>query len=238
MRKGTKAFLIILFVLATAAILVFILSRCAEPDSPAVPSPTPSAPAPAEESPITMPTPSASASISPVIPSTAPDDSQPSREENSTLNVVVDGKALTEAAKLISADFGTGIRGYGYNLYCLTDSFDYTEKDGADRYFSTQSDNCWLELRFVAGKTVDSSLPSFLDGYLNYTSIDYIGDYMLAGSLYTQSAQASDGTLTFEAYLADADGGMLTFVLCYPNSDAAMQAPRLHAMLDSFQFNY
>lgn len=237
MSKGMKVFLTVLLILALAAILVFVFSRCAKPQEPAAePSPSPSVTPAESQSPSPSPTPSPSPSPS-ATPSPTPDDQQPGRETDGSLEFSINGQTVTENASLIRADFGTGIRGYGYNLYCL-EGYSYSLEDGTDRYTADQTEDAWLALSFVPDTTVEAALPSFLDSYLAYREIEYVGDYALAGSLHTQGAVASDGRLTYTAYLADADGGILTFVFCYPNEAAEEQAPRLQAMLESFQFNY
>ena len=217
-----------------AALLLFSVAACTKPVDEQ-PTSSPEASISPETS--VTPTPSPSTPPSPSA-STVPDDSQPGRDEESTLRFMLGGKEVSERASLVSADFGTGIRGYGYNLYCLSSDFSYALEDGADKYSCRSVDNCYLELCYISDSTVEKALPAFLDSYLNYTDIEYTGDYNLADMLYTQGATATDGTITYEAYLADADGGILAFILCYPNKEADNQALRLHAMLDSFEFNY
>ncbi len=243
MKNGAKFFLILLLILALAAAAFFFLTRDRIPETPAD-SPAPdvsqaptSAPLP-DSGPTPLPpavSPEAPPSES---PSAQPEENISGRPDSTELLFEIDGKAQRAEAQIACGDFGTGVRGYGYSLYCLRDEFAFSAEENAEYFRSVSSDNCGLKLCFVPGTDVDRALPAFLDSYLRYTEIEYTGSHSLANSLMTEGMIATDGTQTYEAYLANADGGILAFIAFYPNEEASEQAPRLHAMLNSFAFHF
>ena len=99
---------------------------------------------------------------------------------------------------------------------------------------SEEAPEAYLELSFIAGGDVESLLPGFMDGYLDFTEIEFSEASSLGrvrGDVGRVSA--GNGEMKAEGWLLDALGGTVSAALVCP-LDAGETEALLRAVLDTF----
>ena len=214
--------------LSAAALLC--LCACTLP-GPSTPTPTPSpastaAPTaePAAPAPTATPAPTAAPAPSPA-PTEAP---EPTPEADCVLNA---GDREYPACR-----FSGDLTGSGMAFTCLLPleevTSDYAHNAWVFRCGETPE--AFLELSFITGGDVESLLPGFMDGYLDFTEIEF-SEAAALGQVRGDVGRVSavSGDTRAEGWLLDASGGAVCAALVFP-ADAPEAEALLRAMLDSF----
>ena len=211
---------------ALLAALFLLLCACTAPVKPA-PTPTepPATAAPAEVTATPAPT-EAPAPTPPPEPTPTP---TPPPEADAILTV--EGREYP--AYRFSGDLtGNGNTDFTYVLPLEAVSADYARNAWVFR--SEETPEAYLELSFIAGGDVESLLPGFMDGYLDFTEIEFSEAAALGrvrGDVGRVSAD--NGDVKAEGWLLDACGGTVSAALVCP-LDAGEAEALLRAVLDTF----
>jgi hypothetical protein len=117
----------------------------------------------------------------------------------------------------------------GYELAASEDGDSYRYASAAD-----ESGQTFIELGFAAGLSAEELAPSFMNGYLDFKSIEF-SSYVKVGKdgLDAYQIKADNETLHAEAYLIDREGGAAYLALCCGESVLEQCLPRLEAMRDT-----
>ena len=196
-----------------AAALLMGLCACTTPKPP---EPTPS-PAPATPAPTASP-----ASPAP----TAEPDPVPEAD------IILPAGGRDYPAGPFSGDLtGGGLM----ELNCLLPAAEMTAEFAHNAWVfrSTEVTEAFLEVSFITGGEVESLLPGLLDGYLDFTEIEF-SEAASLGRLRGDVGQvsASGGGLDARGLLLELEGGVLSAVLVCPAAEAETEA-LLQAVLDT-----
>ncbi len=101
-------------------------------------------------------------------------------------------------------------------------------------YAEDESGETFIELGFAAGLSAEELAPSFMDGYMDFTSIEF-SSYVKVGKdgLDAYLIKADNDTRHAEAYLIDREGGAAYLVISCFNGVAEQCLPQLEAMRDT-----
>ena len=208
-----------LFLLLAAALLMGLCAYT-EPEPEPAPSPAPATPAPtaspASPAPTSEPDPA---------PTTEPD---PVPEED----IILPAGDRDYPAGPFSGDLtGGGLM----ELNCLLSAVEMTAEFTRNAWVfrSTEVTEAFLEVSFITGGEVESLLPGLLDGYLDFTEIEF-SEAASLGRLRGDVGQvsASGGGLDARGLLLELEGGVLSAVLVCPAAEAETEA-LLQAVLDT-----
>ena len=213
MLKKIMVFFILLCVILLAVVLIelFIINRGVERvdddnSSLTVVSTPPEGPtesgAPVEsQSPdVSTPPPSQSPDVSEPPVTTSPDVSEPP-VGGTPFDLQIPGGTISLVADELL---------FAHNMLDMSDEFVYISPDG----------NASLEIAFIQGVTAEAEAPGFLDNYIDHTELStpgmsIIGDTNIRG----ESVIATDGTVTYEAWLVDMSEGFVAIVINYQNEE-------------------
>ncbi len=204
-----------------AAALLMGLCACTAPKPP---EPTPS-PAPATPAPTASPASPAPTAEPDPAPTTEPD---PVPEED----IILPAGGRDYPAGPFSGDLtGGGLM----ELDCLLPAVEMTAEFAHNAWVfrSTEVTEAFLEVSFITGGEVESLLPGLLDGYLDFTEIEF-SEAASLGRLRGDVGQvsASGGGLDARGLLLELEGGVLSAVLVCPAAEAETEA-LLQAVLDT-----
>ena len=204
-----------------AAALLMGLCACTAPKPP---EPTPS-PAPATPAPTASPASPAPTAEPDPAPTTEPD---PVPEED----IILPAGGRDYPAGPFSGDLtGGGLM----ELNCLLPAVEMTAEFTRNAWVfrSTEVTEALLEVSFITGGEVESLLPGLLDGYLDFTEIEF-SEAASLGRLRGDVGQvsASGGGLDARGLLLELEGGVLSAVLVCPAAEAETEA-LLQAVLDT-----
>jgi len=211
-----------------SAALLLVLCACTGPADPAptpAPSEAPATPAPTAAPATPEPTPEPTAAPEPT-PEPTP---APAPEADCTLTA----SGREYPAYLFSGDLtGSG----GTDFTCILPleevTADYAHNAWVIR--SVSEPEAFLELSFIAGADVETLLPGFMDGYLDFTGIEFSEAAALGrvrGDVGRVSAASA--ALRAEGWLLDASGGTVSAALVCPLGAQEAEA-LLRAVLDTF----
>jgi len=210
--------------LLTAAFALLLLCACTGPVSPAPSSSPTAAPATATPEPTAAPTaaPTPASTESP-----APTDAPVEADRTLAAN----GKEYP--ACLFSGALSEG----GEPEFTCVLPLEAVEADyehNAWVFRCAGEPEALLELSFIAGGDVESLLPGFMDGYLEFTEIEF-SETSALGSLRGEVGRvsASGPERMAEGWLLDVEGGTVSAVLLCPKSAPQAEA-LLRAMLETF----
>jgi len=222
--------------LLLAALLTLSLGGCGEllrpePTAAAV-SPVPTVPpATAEPAPTAVSTPEPAAAPTPVI--TAAPTVEPEPEE--VLEVTAGGVTRSYAAKRTKLELHPGV--FCTVLVPVREmSAVYTENAWQLRG-NDQPEDGFLELSYIAGTTAEELLPGLMDGYLEFTDIEF-SDVASIGQLSGTfgHVSATDGSIQADGWVVDTDGGVIALVrVCSREQETREPGNLLSAVLDSFE---
>ena len=212
--------------LLTAALL--LLCACTAPVSP-TPSPAPT-PIPATAEPTAPPaTPTPTAFPAP----TEPPEAKPTPSPTPEADGVLTAAGREYPAYRFSEDLtGSGNRDFSCLLPLEAVTAEYEHNAWVFR--SAAEPEAFLELSFIAGGEVESLLPGLMDGYLNFTEIEF-SEASALGCVRGDVGRVSAGNdaLRAEGWLLDVSGGAVSAALVCPKSAAEAEA-LLRAVLDTF----
>lgn len=168
----------------------------------------------------------------------SPPVTESGRDYYSTLTYEAEGKSVTVDATLVESDLGLGGKLY-YSMY-VDGTFALVSESGTDTYYPphpySSFEPPFFEIKLIDGKDAAELTPSYLDGYIDYTDIEFSGKNKISESgIYAQVSVAINGTSYCEAYLIDVAGGTIAVVLSYPAELSDSHAPLLRAMLYTFE---
>ena len=124
-----------------------------------------------------------------------------------------------ESEEIIEADLEEVTADYAHNAWVIR---------------SVSEPEAFLELSFIAGADVETLLPGFMDGYLDFTGIEFSEAAALGrvrGDVGRVSAASA--ALRAEGWLLDASGGTVSAALVCPLGAEEAEA-LLRAVLDTF----
>jgi hypothetical protein len=209
------------FSLLMAAALLMGLCACTTPEPPEpTPSPAPATPAPTAS-------PASPAPTAEPDPSPAPEP-DPVPEED----IILPAGGRDYPAGPFSGDLtGGGLM----ELDCLLPAAEMSAEFAHNAWVfrSTEVTEAFLEVSFITGGEVESLLPGLLDGYLDFTEIEF-SEAASLGRLRGDVGQvsASGGGLDARGLLLELEGGVLSAVLVCPAAEAETEA-LLQAVLDT-----
>ena len=94
-----------------------------------------------------------------------------------------------------------------------------TQEDGHIRC-TRYEDGSFINIELVTGNKAEFIAPSYLDGYIEYTDIEFSGVEKLGDTDYSaETVTATDGKMQCDGYLIDTDGGTVCIIACYPAGD-------------------
>ncbi len=214
--------------LALLAAALLLLCACT---SPGLPAPT-AAPteAPATAAPTEVPTTSAPTETpAPTEPPETKPTPTPPPEAEATLTA---GGREYPAYRFSGDLTGNGDHDFSCLLPLEAVSAEYAHNAWVFRCEETPES--YLELSFIAGGDVESLLPGFMDGYLDFTSIEFSEAASLGrvrGDVGRVTAE--NGERLADAWLLDVSGGTAAAVLLCP-LPASEEEALLRAMLETF----
>ena len=214
--------------LALLAAALLLLCACT---SPGLPAPT-AAPteAPATAAPTEVPTTSAPTETpAPTEPPETKPTPTPPPEAEATLTA---GGREYPAYRFSGDLTGNGDHDFSCLLPLEAVSAEYAHNAWVFRCEETPES--YLELSFIAGGDVESLLPGFMDGYLDFTEIEFSEASSLGrfrGDVGRVSA--GNGEMKAEGWLLDVSGGTVSAALVCP-PDAGETEALLRAVLDTF----
>ena len=208
-------------------------------NSPA-PAPTPAptaAPATPEPTPASTPTPAPTPAPTPT-PTPSPEPTPaPTPEPDDTLSVVRPGGTDEYPAYLSAWDLRGGGTGDGFT--CLWPKEQVTAEYVSNAWiFRCVSDPeaAWLELSYVAGTDTEELLPGFMDGYLDFTEIEYSEAAALGRTRGNVGrVTASDDFVKAEGWLLDRWGGVVSAAFLCRKDRLTEEGALLTAMLDTVE---
>jgi hypothetical protein len=215
-------------VLLLAAALL-LLCACTAPVSP-TPSPAPT-PAPATAGPTAPP-----ATAEPTPAPTPAASPKPTPTPTPEADAVLTAGGREYPAYRFSGDLtGSGDREFSCLLPLEAVSADYAHNAWVIRCAETPE--AFLELSFIAGGEVESLLPGLMDGYLNFTEIEF-SEASALGRVRGDVGRVSAGNdaLRAEGWLLDVSGGAVSAALVCPRNADEAEALLL-AVLDSFDLD-
>ncbi len=213
--------------LALLAAVLLLLCACTSPVKPA-PTPT-EAPAPTA-----APTEAPATSVPTEAPApTEPPETKPTPTPPPEAEATLTAGGREYPAYRFSGDLtGSGSEDFTCLLPLEAVSADYAHNAWVFR--SEETPEAFLELSFIAGGDVESLLPGFMDGYLDFTEIEFSEASSLGrvrGDVGRVSA--GNGEMKAEGWLLDVSGGTVSAALVCP-PDAGEAEALLRAVLDSF----
>lgn len=229
-----------LLIIMLAALLLLSAVSCGDGGNEVSETPSDAIDITTGEPPEEPPSPSESADPTGDVSDPSEDVTDPStnsgRDPVSELTYEADGESVTTEAVLVESDLGLGGRLY-YSMYLDSETL-YTQRsaDGKDTFTraldSSMAGLVSMELRLVEADNASSLAPSYLDGYIDYTDIEFSGKTKITeNGIYAQTATASNSDSCAEAYLIDVASGVLAVVLSYPLELSESYAPLMRGML-------
>ncbi len=213
-----------------AALLFFLLCGCGSNlKNSAGGSPRTAAPAASpSETPDGGAKPAGAAEPSPEAPA--------SPEPDGVISVVVGGKSLEVPAYKARGELRSDPP-LGFEMYVAAEAYGETADKGRYRYAFTgdESGQTFVEISFISGSSAEELAPSFLNDYIDFTSIEF-SSYEKVGrdGLSAYKINANGGGLHAEAYLIDTEGGAAALVISCRDEYLSGCLPYLAAMLDTF----
>ncbi len=214
--------------LLAAAFALLLLCACTGPVSP-TPSPAPSATA----APTAAPEPTAAPTAAPTpAPTETPEPTDPPAEADRTL--AAGGKEYP--ARLFSGALSDGGE-TEFSCVLPLEAVEAAYEHNAWVFRCTGEPEALLELSFIAGGDVESMLPGFMDGYLDFTAIEF-SEAAALGRVRGDVGRvtAENPSLRADAWLLDVSGGTVAAVLLCPPSADEPEA-LLRAMLGTFELD-
>lgn len=226
-----------------SAILLLSLSACSGSND-GVPSPDASPVQTASQPPDTTDTPVISAdpipSASPSAPASPDVTSTPSpMPETRQLSAYINGEyhyaeasAYTEQLRNDPAlDFTVFCDGSRFSEDFSSNAYRFSRADGES------ADSTYFEVSLINGASAEELLPSFMDGYIDFTDIEF-SSYTPIGEdkLNADCAAAYNAAQYVEAYLINVDGGVVAVVLS-ANSNVSADFIWFRAMLSTFSLS-
>ncbi len=219
------------FALLLALCLLLGLCACTKPVTP---QPT-EAPATATAAPTPAPTPTAAPTPTPTAP-------VPTAGPTPTLAPLPETDAILSAGDrdYPASRFSGDLTGGGLMEFsCLVPAVEVTAEFDRNAWVFRLEDEpeAFLELSFIAGGDVESLLPGFMDGYLEFTEIEF-SETSALGSLRGEVGRvsASGPERMAEGWLLDVEGGVLSAAVVCPSGAQEAKALFL-AMLDTFRLD-
>lgn len=126
-----------------------------------------------------------------------------------------------------------------YSFDYDTDEYTVEHSDGADKYVFENMENTYVEVKFINNSYPDELAPSFLDGYINYTSIEYCGVSQVGNSdEMGELIVGSNSDTTVSAYLIETANGTLAIIISQPTDAQTDIANSLNEIIDSLEVQY
>ena len=212
------------------ALLLLGLWACTGPASP-TPTEAPPPTASPEPTPTSAPTPEPTPAPTPApTPTEVPESPVP------TADVVLTAGGVEYPAYRFSGDLtGSG----GMEFTCTVPAEAVTAAYAHNAWiFRCVSDPeaAWLELSFIAGTDGESLLPGFMDGYLDFTEIEFSEASALGRTRGSVGlVTASDGEWQAEGRLLDAGDGVVAAALLCRLDRLEAEGALLSALLNTFR---
>ena len=216
-------------VLLPALLLPLLFCACTGPTPQTTPTPT---------APVTAPPPTATPAPAPTAPpATAP---VPTEEPDLSPTAETDDILSAGDRDYPASPFSGDLTGGGLMEFsCLVPAVEVTAEFDRNAWVFRLEDEpeAFLELSFIAGGDVESLLPGFLDGYLEFTEIEF-SETSALGSLRGEVGRvsASGPDRMAEGWLLDVEGGVLSAAVVCPSGAQEAKALFL-AMLDTFRLD-
>ena len=112
---------------------------------------------------------------------------------------------------------------FTHRMQDMGDEFIYISPEGSPS----------IEVTFIPGVSAESVAPSFLDNYIEHTQLDTPGvNFIGSTTIKGETVVATDGTVTYEAWLAEIDNGFIAIVINYLDAE---QKEALYKVLNTME---
>lgn len=210
MNKTLKKVLIFLM-LVIIVVLVIVIVQMILPNEPAVDS---------------TPSPSATISMSPSPPvTTAMPTASPSPTDDGSVTTeeTADGTkySITVSGSLIS-----------YSVVADSTIFEHSRTDGSDTFMDVSEAGEFLSIAFIENGSAKALAPNYLDQFINYNDFEQSGENYIPGTeISGETVTANDGNTQCDAWLVDADKGVLAVVISFNMSKKDDETAKLYKIL-------
>jgi hypothetical protein len=218
-----------LFIILTLSLITLLGSCGLNPTDGNDTTPQPSSPA--------QSTPSASPEPEQNSPTPASkSESTPAPSPDGVLSVDIGGKTVEAAALKVTGGLRTEPP---LDFEMFIDSENYTETEGNNVYRYTYNGDSaagtFIEISLISGTTPEDTAPSFLNDYIDFTSIEF-SSYTKVGrdGLSGYKISADNSSLYTEAYLIDTEGDVAALVISCGKDNLNECLPYLYSMLNTF----
>ncbi|NLV50725.1 MAG: hypothetical protein GXY20_08555 [Clostridiales bacterium] len=162
------------------------------------------------------------------------------RDESGSIVVYYGGESEAIDAALVYSLLGDN-SGYAFSIYSDAATYEGKFDDNAYRFWDPEDETGlnFFEISYISGSSAQDLMPSFMDLYFNFNDIEFAGTIKIgADRIECQTIIASNDTQYITAYLADADGGVLSFVISSSIELNHFHQPRFDAMLGTLMLHY
>lgn len=188
----------------------------------------------ADPEPTPTPTPSETVEITPDVPNTIVDVTDPeTTPETDDFTVEVEGIPEQVSMTLVSGSF-RHMGGPEFSLYVDKTRYQVTDVDGYCYITLEAGDSIYGEIGFRPDTDAETLSAAFLREYGNMQQTQDGGDVTL-GDYTARHLTGETMTSVFDAYLIDVDGGCVTLVICTPGEAVEGHGIRLLASFETLK---